>query len=106
MNRLFVFQNFSVAFHKIRWPLVSQLKFPLECYWFCPHLLEARRRLSILDSGQHLNSYHMATFLKVNMETTYFTHFFANANHRHTNSFFTVLMKMCVLVFFADEYVT
>ena len=48
----------------------------------------------------------MATFLKVNMETTYFTHFFANANHRHTNSFFTVLMKMCVLVFFADEYVT
>lgn len=61
---------------------------------------------SILDSGQHLNSYHMATFLKVNMETTYFTHFFANANHRHTNSFFAVLMKMCVLVFFADEHVT
>lgn len=52
---------------------------------------------SILDSGQHLHSYHMATFLKVNVETTYFTHFFANTNPRHTNSSFAVLMKMCVL---------
>lgn len=58
---------------------------------------------STLDSGQHLNSCHLAIFLKLNMETTYFTHFFAKAHPRPTNSSFALLMKMCVL---ADGHVT
>lgn len=56
---------------------------------------------SMLDSGQHLNSYHWAIFLKLDMETTYLTHFFAKANPRQTNSSFALLMKTCVLCWWA-----
>lgn len=95
MDKLFMLQDlWSVAFHKIRLSVVSQSHIAL-FFWRYADIS------SILDFGQHLNFYHLAIFLKLNMEMTYFTHFFAKANPRRTNSSFALLMKMYILCWWA-----
>lgn len=85
-----------VVFRNIGLPVVTQSQISTQVLQALIGLFFWRYAdiFSILGSGRHLNSYHMTIFLKLNMETTHVTPFFAKANPRQTNPSFALLVKM------------